>query len=258
MRWHSGLKWLWGIIVGLLLVGQVWGKSMQASEFFKPPMVQLLSAIQKGNESQARTLLADGLDLNIQGEEGITPLLWLIMEKDKPATQLALRLGASPNYVAGMGASAVYITAGASSPDWLEMMLNAGGDPDACDSNKVPALFAAIGEDRWDTIRLLVDRGANINLKDGPGRNSALYAAYLNKYDIVYWLLGKGADYRQYDAVGSDLAWSVEDSLSLMDTKSGRYPWAIKVKQWLVDHDVAFPPPSPAEIRSRRAAGKLN
>ncbi|WP_240630216.1 ankyrin repeat domain-containing protein [Brenneria alni] len=230
---------------------------MQASEFFTPPMVELLRTIQKGDETAARHQIAQaGLDLNVQGKEGITPLLWLVMEKDQAGAKLALNLGADPNFRAGHGNTAVNMVSGAKSPEWLKMMLDAGGDPNALDHNKTPALFNAINEERWADIKLLVERGADVNLEDGQKRNSALYAAYINQYDIVYWLIEQGAKADTYSATDGSLAWRVHESLSIMSSQSPQYSWALKVKQLLQQRGVKFPPLSPAEVRDRRAKGE--
>ncbi|RJL23145.1 hypothetical protein D5074_11070, partial [Pectobacterium polaris] len=77
---------------------------MRANELFEPPVVAVLESIQKGDESAARHQLSQGVNLNIHGKEGITPLLWLIYEtKDKKAVTLALKLGVDPNYKDGFG-----------------------------------------------------------------------------------------------------------------------------------------------------------
>ncbi|MFC3393928.1 ankyrin repeat domain-containing protein [Brenneria rubrifaciens] len=230
---------------------------MQASELFEPPMAALLQSIQKGDEATAKHQLSQGLNLNIQGKEGVTPLLWLVYEtQNKEAVKLALKLGADPNYKDGSGDSIVNRVSGVRDPDWLRVVLDAGGDPNSIGRRRQPAIFSAIGEERWADIKLLVERGADVNLKDGPGRNSALYAAYLDKYEIVYWLIEQGADTTIYDDTGSDLAFSVEDSLSIMSPQSPQYPWALKVKQLLQQRGVEFPPLSPAEVRARRAKGE--
>ena len=101
-----------------------------------------------------------------------------------------------------------------------------------------------------------MERGADLYLTDGPGRNSALYGAFINQYEVVYWLLQHGADFRIRAAVGADLAYIVEDSLSLMDKSSPQYPWALKVKQFLIEKGVKFPPLTPAEVRERWAKGE--
>ncbi|MGM3224432.1 ankyrin repeat domain-containing protein [Dickeya zeae] len=252
MKW-----WHWLLAcLPLLTACQVGGRSMQASELFQPPMATLLQTVRKGDEAEARRQLAQGLNLNIHGKEGITPLLWLVMQKDKSATQLALKLGADPNFRAGNGNNAVNMVAGAKSPEWLKMMLDAGGDPNSLDHNKVPALFSAINEERWADIKLLVERGADVNLTDGQKTTSAHYAAYINQYEIAYWLIEHGANVNTYSATGASLAWTVEDSLSLMDHRSPHYPWALKVKQLLQQRGIKFPPLSPEEVRERRAKGE--
>ncbi|HFQ5207007.1 TPA: hypothetical protein ACGVAJ_000354 [Vibrio vulnificus] len=57
------------------------GKDMKADLFFDAKMVILLRAIQKHDAAAAKSMLAQGVELNVRGEEGITPLLWLIMQK---------------------------------------------------------------------------------------------------------------------------------------------------------------------------------
>ncbi|AFI92474.1 hypothetical protein EXT68_20275 [Pectobacterium parmentieri] len=230
---------------------------MRASELFEPSVVVVLQSIQQGDETAARYQLSQGVNLNIQGKEGVTPLLWLIYEtKDKKAVTLALKLGVDPNYKDGFGDSAVNSVAGAKDPDWLRIILDAGGDPNAIGRRGQPAIFSAIGEERWADIKLLVERGADLNLVDGSKVNSAHYAAYLNKYEITYWLIEQGADIHIYDETGSNLAFTVEDSLSLMSPKSPHHPWALKVKQQLLDRGVKFPPLQPAEVRERREKGE--
>ncbi|MBL0910487.1 ankyrin repeat domain-containing protein [Pectobacterium carotovorum] len=229
---------------------------MRASELFEPPVVAVLESIQKGDESAARHQLSQGVNLNIHGKEGVTPLLWLIYEtKDKNAVTLALKLGVDPNYKDGFGDSAVNSVAGAKDPDWLRIILDAGGDPNAIGRRGQPAIFGAIGEERWADIKLLVERGADVNLTDEQKTNSAHYAAYLNQYEIAYWLIEQGANINTYSATGASLAWSVEDSLSIMSPKSPHYPWVLKVKQLLLDRGVKFPPLSPAEVRDRWEKG---
>ncbi|GKW09560.1 ankyrin repeat domain-containing protein [Pectobacterium carotovorum] len=229
---------------------------MRASELFEPPVVAVLESIQKGDESAARHQLSQGVNLNIHGKEGVTPLLWLIYEtKDKNAVTLALKLGVDPNYKDGFGDSAVNSVAGAKDPDWLRIILDAGGDPNAIGRRGQPAIFGAIGEERWADIKLLVERGADVNLTDEQKTNSAHYAAYLNQYEIAYWLIEQGANINTYSATGASLAWSVEDSLSIMSPKSPHYPWALKVKQLLLDRGVKFPPLPPAEVRDRWKKG---
>ncbi|WP_038910664.1 ankyrin repeat domain-containing protein [Dickeya dadantii] len=254
MRWWHCLL----ACVPLLSACQAGGHSMQASELFQPPMAALLQAIRKGDEAEARRQLAQGLNLNIHGKEGITPLLWLIYEtQDKNAVRLALKLGADPNYKDGSGDSAVNRVSGVRDPDWLRIVLDAGGNPNAIGRLGQPALLSAINEERWADIKLLVERGADINLADRQKRNSALYAAYINQYEIVYWLIERGAKVDTYSATGGSLAWRVYESLSIMAQNSPQYPWLLKVKQQLQQRGINFPPLSPAEVQDKWERGEF-
>ncbi|MEI7255280.1 hypothetical protein [Dickeya dadantii] len=257
MRWLQKIKWIAVLFAGILTACQAGGHSMQASELFQPPMAALLQTIRKGDEAEARRQLAQGLNLNIQGKEGITPLLWLIYEtQDKNAVRLALKLGADPNYKDGSGDSVVNRVSGVRDPDWLRIVLDAGGNPNAIGRLGQPALFSAIGEDRWADIKLLVERGADINLVDGQKTTSAHYAAYLSKYDITYWLIERGAKVDTYSATGGSLAWRVHESLSIMAQNSPQYPWLLKVKQQLQQRGIKFPPLSPAEVQDKWERGE--
>lgn len=84
---------------------------------------------------------------------------------------------------------------------------------------------------------------------------SAGWPAYLNKYQMVHWLIEQGAQVETYSATGSSLAWRVYDSVSIMAQQSPEYPWLLKVQQQLHDKGVTFPPRSPAEVRAHWEKG---
>ncbi len=48
---------------------------MKADLFFDAKMVILLRAIQRHDAAAAKSMLAQGVELNVRGKEGITPLL---------------------------------------------------------------------------------------------------------------------------------------------------------------------------------------
>lgn len=223
---HTRAAWLGAVLIGLLTACQAVGHSMDASELFSPSVVAVLHSIQNGDAAGARYSLSHGADLNVQGKEGVTPLQWLIYQtQDKRAVQRALTLGADPNFKDGAGDSAVNTLARAKDPEWLRLILDAGGNPNAIGRRGQPALFAAISEDRWDNVRLLVARGADIELADEAKTTSVHYAAYLNKYQMVHWLIEQGAQVETYSATGSSLAWRVYERVSIMAQQSPEYPW---------------------------------
>ncbi|WP_298776637.1 ankyrin repeat domain-containing protein [uncultured Shewanella sp.] len=232
-------------------------KKMQAQVFFEPEMAEVLIALQQGKQAQAQMLMSDhNLDLNVHGKDDITPLLWLIMvANNKPAAKLALDLGADPNFKRANGDNAVTMLAGGKDVAWLELILAAGGNANAIDRNGQPALFSAIGAESWDNIHALLDHGADVNLKDRSGRNSALYPAYIMKYEFSYFFIEQEADPFEFTTGGANLAWNIHKKLTkgIIKSDSRQYPWVMKIKQHLINQGVEFPPLSPKEVRAKWA-----
>jgi len=227
------------------------GNTMKLTDFFTPEMVTLIRAIEKDNEAKASALINKGLSLNMHGDEGITPLYWLAIQKDKKAMRLAIKLGADPDFTESKGGSLVAFVAGADDNELLLILLESGADPNGVNSNGRPALFSAIGEERMEQIKMLIRFGADINLTDKRSSNSAMYASLINKFEIVHFLIEHGVDYTAYDQGGADIAWNIHNRLSknLLSPEFPAYSWALKVKQQLLDRGVKFPPPSPRDIR---------
>ncbi|WP_425544919.1 ankyrin repeat domain-containing protein, partial [Colwellia asteriadis] len=139
------------------------GNNMKAELFFQPDMVTLLHTIQQGNTLSAKQQLSNGLNLNVHGNEGITPLFWLLLEKDADAVALALDLGANPNFTATDGAHPVPMMTGNDTIELLTLLLEHGGDANAVDRDGQPAIFGAIGMGDWDEIELLIKHGVDLN-----------------------------------------------------------------------------------------------
>ncbi len=231
---------------------------MKLTDFFKPDMVELIHAIEKGDENKARSLIEQGLSLNVRGEEGITPLFWLTMKKNKTGMRLALKLGANPNFSTPKGDTPLTMIAGGNDDELLLILLEGGANPNAVDRNGHPVIFAAVAGERMEQIKMLMRFGADINLTSKSGKNSALYAAYINRYKMVHYLIEQGVDYTARSAGRADIAWLIHDGLSkdLLNPEYPAYDWALKVKQQLIDRGVKFPPLSPREVRWKE--GKPN
>ncbi|SUQ28091.1 Ankyrin repeats (3 copies) [Vibrio vulnificus] len=143
-------------LLSLLSGCKLEGKDMKADLFFDAKMVSLLHAIQRKDSAAAKAMLAQGVELNVRGEEGITPLLWLIMQKDLSAVELALQLGADANFPAMITinregpkpAQPLAIIAGDGDNQLFSLLLKYGASPDSRDeSTGRPAIFGTIGHD---------------------------------------------------------------------------------------------------------------
>ncbi|QNE03273.1 ankyrin repeat domain-containing protein [Vibrio vulnificus] len=255
------------VLVALLSSCKSEGKNMKAELFFDTEMVKLLHAIQRQDADSAKLLLSQGVDLNIVGDEGITPLLWLMMQKNVSAIELALQLGADANFPAMLTinregpkpAQPLAIIAGDGDNQLFSLLLKYGASPDSRDeSTGRPAIFGTIGHDNWQQFSLLLEYGVDINAKDRSNSNSALYAADLGKYDFVYKLINEGASATEPSTTGASVAWRVHLALE-KNAKNPAFRVSAdthKTKALLEERGVVFPPPTPQEVREALKQGQ--
>ncbi|WDD96960.1 ankyrin repeat domain-containing protein [Thalassomonas actiniarum] len=251
------LKILALLSLGLLMACNT-GDKMKAEAFFTSDLVLLLKAIKQGNEDKAQSMIAQGLKLNSHGDEGITPLFWLMLDKDLKAIELALKLGADPNFTAPDGQHTVATIVGEGDDDILALLLEYGGDANAVDLDGFPAIFKSIGHDNWQQINMLLAAGADLNKTDPGQRNPPLYASFINKYESAYKLIGLGADYHKASSSGITLAWNIYSDLAdnLLNPEYDAYGWALKIKELLIEKGIKFPPLSPEQVRERVKNGE--
>jgi ankyrin repeat protein len=75
----------------------------------------------------------------------------------------------------------------------VRVLLAAGLKPNTAVDGNAP-LLAAAGENCVETVSLLLDMGADVNVKDGDGWTPLIKAASANQPDMVRVLLKHGAD----------------------------------------------------------------
>ncbi|MEG3756272.1 hypothetical protein [Psychromonas arctica] len=231
---------------------------MKISNYFDNNMALLLNEIEKGNKFTSEQLIKDGSNLNSYGKEGVTPLFLLIINKDLDAIELALELGADPNFISGNNDHPIAYIVGDGDDHILKLLLKYGGNPNAVDHNAYPVIFRAIGHDNWNHINILLKAGVDLNLTNKANDNSALYSTSLNKFEFTFRLIELGADYHKPNKVGATIANRIEKKLSrnLLSPEFEAYGWAIKTKELLISKGVRFPPYSPKEVRERIKNGE--
>jgi hypothetical protein len=99
--------------------------------------------------------------------------------------------------------------------DTVRMLVDKGADLHAKNRNGYTPLHEACGRGHIDTARLLVDKGADLHAKGGGGGGSAFWRACCrNHIDVARMLVDKGADLHEKDGAGRSL-------LSLLKTHGG-------------------------------------
>lgn len=119
-----------------------------------------------------------------------------------------LAAGADVNAADGVGDTALMRAAQRGNPDMVKALLAAGANPNAQDKRGWTALMGAcVSENTPDTAvaEALLEAGAELELKNEHGFTALSYAAQSNKLEHVELLLAAGADVNSRDGLGRNV-----------------------------------------------------
>jgi ankyrin repeat protein len=154
---------------------------------------ELFQAICRNDTSAVKTLLRRGASVNIKDEDGATPLMRAALYGQPEMLKLLLDKGANPNARNKAGATALL---------WsvhdlrkIRLLVQKGADVNArSEGGKMPLLLAAYYSDGAETVKFLLDKGANLRATDNRGAGVLLFAAEGGDLDTVRLLLDRGVD----------------------------------------------------------------
>ena len=158
------------------------------------------------NEPIARLLVDRGASINIQDNEGWSPLLKLLDQwADQPAlVKFLIDHGANVNAQLKDGRTPLMVAARLGRQDRVSLLLDKGALVNARDAQGITALMVAI-TCMWDkdnqVVTLLLNHGANLDAVDSQGRSAVDYAARIGHLERVILLLSKGAKVKDRDQV---------------------------------------------------------
>ncbi|KAL0634802.1 Ankyrin repeat and FYVE domain-containing protein 1 [Maublancomyces gigas] len=191
-------------------------------------------AAKVGNAETARVLLQAGSDVNARGFGGATPLHYSIHTRDEGLVQALLDGEAESNARDNEGRTALQLAEGNDYEVIVELLKGLGegkavgesettiremvstvmtaekrkllppslGDIAAVNTNRYTPLSQAALDRDLDTIRLLLDVGADMEAKDVKGRTVLHLAAFSGNTDIVSILLNSGVNVQTRDKKG--------------------------------------------------------
>jgi ankyrin repeat protein len=211
---------------------------MKAKDYFAEPVqVKLAEAVARGKIDQIDKLIKQGADVNATGRDGMKPLFWAMGKESVKGFEALLQNGANPNVTAeGLikgerPPSVMELAAIAENPEYLKLALKHEGNPNyPLGYGNRTIIDEAIMNNRLENLRILVESGADINHTDSFGSPPIMSAARIRNYDMVYFLLRKGADPTIVDSAGSDLAKFLKKfGQRGVKPDSDQYQWYLKV-----------------------------
>lgn len=234
------LIYLFALLFNLLSCGAV-GSTCEPKRYFQGDAIKLAEAIRR-EDVVSIPILAKGLDLNAAHRDGMT-FLFYAMNCNKPKAIGPLILaGADPFQVTEDLGSPLDAAVRWRTPEFLEAMLNSGVSVNALNSWKTPLIFATVNLKSLDNLKLLVSRGADINITDSNLGRSPIYDALASaSFDAVDYLLEKGARVDQTLVTGKSLATLLEFMISRATPNSAAGKKLLHLKEVMMARGVKFP-----------------
>ena len=173
----------------------------------------LMLSIHAGRPEVARLLLAAGARVDAIDAHGETALSEAAFAADEDIGDLLLQHGAKPDAADRYGKTPICYAAARGAARLVGRLIEAGVDPNATYGNNLTALMWAAGhpdltapERAAAVVRLLIARGARLDLVDDRGRSALMIAAALNRFETAKALIEAGADRTIKDKSGKTAA----------------------------------------------------
>ncbi len=191
---------------------------------------EALNAINSGNLSHAMELVKGGLPATAKGAYGMSLLLAAAQQGEGDMVRFLIEQGADPNEPILYGQSAMHMAL--DHPSMLKGMVDLGGNINLANKNAETLLMTAAMGSKPQTVRILLDLGADPKLRDRKGRN-ALFHVMSNKAsyvdEIFVMLVERGAETHVIDQEGTTLlmeaaAWG-RDHLIEVYNLNADVPW---------------------------------
>jgi ankyrin repeat protein len=167
------------------------------------------------DQSEAVNLLLDmGMDVNAPGFSesellrGRTSIYFAILSQSPEMIRLLIERGATLDVSDGGGNTPLHWATMNCAPEVIEVLLDAGADIDAVDARQWTPLMQVVfhvlvkKDVHSACVRLLLDRGANVNARAERGKTALMLAAGHGYTELVTLLLDGGADIDATDEYG--------------------------------------------------------
>lgn len=190
-------------------------------ELFKnTPVWDLAKAVEKQDTSEIKNIIRDNPKISVDYQEpqlGFSLLIWSIYNDKYYSSEQLLKHGANPNLkTISSGTSAVIWAAdNLETSELLRLVLKYGGNPnavaDSAMSYRVGTPLIAASGSRLESVKMLVEAGADLNYVFDNRRNAILSAMIAEKANILrYLLIEKKAEFyepKKYGNIGPFVAW---------------------------------------------------
>ena len=149
------------------------------------------------------TLLKNGANINLQGNDGKNALMAASLENNLKTVDLLLSYGANINLQDNQGKSALILALNRNRSGIVNLLVSRGANINLQDNNGTNALMFASDRGDLEIVRLLLQNHANPNLQNSDGASALILASGFGRLEVVRLLLERGADSNLQDNRGN-------------------------------------------------------
>lgn len=139
---------------------------------------------------------------NARNINGTPALIEALVMGGPDMVNLVVQAGGDPNVADAQGNTPLMIAVQMNDIPMTRLLLNYGANPAMTTSSGVTPLLAAINNNQRDMIATLLERESGLNAQDHEGKTPLIYAVEKGNEEIVRLLLSKGAHETVQDKAG--------------------------------------------------------
>ncbi|XP_055416307.1 fibronectin type 3 and ankyrin repeat domains protein 1 [Bubalus kerabau] len=179
-----------------LLVRILQGGNVKVDVPNKFGFTALMVAAQRGYTRLVKILISHGTDVNLQNGSGKDSLMLACYAGHLDVVKYLRRHGASWDTRDLGGCTALHWAADGGHCNVIEWMIGDGCEVDAVDAGSrwTPLMRVSAVSGNQEVASLLIDAGADVNMKDKDGKTPLMVAVLNNHEELVQLLLDRGAD----------------------------------------------------------------
>ncbi|XP_036190480.1 ankyrin repeat and SOCS box protein 3 isoform X7 [Myotis myotis] len=179
---------------------------MDFSEAYSDTCSTVGLAAREGNVQVLRKLLKKGRSVDVADNRGWMPIHEAAYHNSIECLRMLINADSSEDYIRRKtfeGFSALHFAARRGHWKIVQILLEAGADPNATTLEETTPLFLAVENGRMDVLRLLLRYGANVNGSHSMcGWNALHQATFQENTEIIKLLLKRGASKECQDDFG--------------------------------------------------------
>jgi ankyrin repeat protein len=154
---------------------------------------KIFNYAEKGNLLEIKNLIDNGVDINLQNNEGVTALILASTNGNKEIVRYLIDSGANLDIQTKEGITALMCTKN-EHKEVMRYLIDSGANLDIQSKGGVTVLMWASKKEHKELVRYLIDSGANLDIQTKEGITALMFTSKNEHKEVVRYLIDGGAN----------------------------------------------------------------